>query len=190
MNNHDNRNKILLGPLGAFVTLQFNLTTAPACQPYNAIISQFLAVILALAFSQIHEEILPVWLRTSIVPSLTIGLSAMFGFTHPPAGASALAFAQERNLKVADCCYFLFANLITIFGAAGIINMDDSKQYPIYCKSIFCLLAVFIYRHIYSYKLFCAQGGFDGLCDRLRSWSKEKNELEDTGHLSTIDEEI
>mmetsp|Transcript_9346 Transcript_9346/g.12083 ORF Transcript_9346/g.12083 Transcript_9346/m.12083 type:complete len:402 (-) Transcript_9346:316-1521(-) len=165
MSNHDNRNKILLGPLGAFVTLQFNLTTAPACQPYNAIISQFLAVILALAFSQIQEELLPVWLRTSIVPSLTIGLSAMFGFTHPPAGASALAFAQERNLKVTDCCYFLFANLITIFGAAGIINMDDSKQYPIYW-------------------------GFDGLFDRLPSCSKEKNKLEDTGHLSTIDEEI
>lgn len=133
----DGDNFVVLAPLGAFATLQYNLTSAPACQPYNAFMSQMFSMIIAVAFFQIPEDLLPVWVRTGVVPALSIGLSAKLGFTHPPAGASALVFAQMKNLEVANCLWFLFANMVAIVTSAAIINVNKSKQYPVYCKLLF-----------------------------------------------------
>jgi len=133
----DGDNFVVLAPLGAFATLQYNLTSAPACQPYNAFMSQLFSMIIAVTFFQIPEDLLPVWVRTGIVPALSIGLSAKLGFTHPPAGASALVFAQMKSLEVANCLWFLFANMLAIITSTAIINVNHSKQYPVYCKLLF-----------------------------------------------------
>mmetsp|Transcript_2095 Transcript_2095/g.2997 ORF Transcript_2095/g.2997 Transcript_2095/m.2997 type:complete len:581 (+) Transcript_2095:145-1887(+) len=121
----------LLGPIGALMTLQYGLTSAPASQPRNAILGQILSGIIVLPFTYIPENILPIWLRQVIAPALANFSMAKVGVIHPPAGGAAMLLASGKfgfefyGLMVA-------ASVLSIIPCTMINNLSDKRQYPTY----------------------------------------------------------
>ena len=66
----DGRLNLQLAPLGAFSTLQYSLTAAPASQPRNAIFSQIFALTVAIALSYIPN--VPSWFWSALAPAIVI----------------------------------------------------------------------------------------------------------------------
>jgi hypothetical protein len=61
---------LVLAPLGALTTLQYNLTAAPASQPRNAIFAQLFAVSIALVLCYIPG--MSPWIRSALAPAIVI----------------------------------------------------------------------------------------------------------------------
>lgn len=122
---------ILLGPLGALVTCHYGLTSAPASQPRNSVLSVLFTSTLAQVSTNIPISILPVWVRVPLVASIGIASTLAMGLAHPPAGAIAIIFAKgDRSWQ--DMGLLLFGYVEAIFFAMVFINMHESRTFPMY----------------------------------------------------------
>src|SRR3569623_1690205 len=119
----------LCSQFGAFMTLLYGLTAAPASQPRNAILGQIVSMSIALAIS--YAPTMGGWLRESIAASLAIAAMAKLGITHPPAGASAVLFASGVY-GWGNMALTLVGTLISIVMATLINNVSNKRQLPIY----------------------------------------------------------
>lgn len=119
---------LILAPLGALTTLQYNLTAAPASQPRNAILGQIFAITVANCIAYIKQ--LPKWLKPVIAPAIVIPGMARLGITHPPAGAAAVVFAAGKPMRWDLMGVFLIGVCVAIFNAVVINNLSDKRQYP------------------------------------------------------------
>ncbi len=72
---------LVLAPLGALTTLQYNLTPAPASQPRNAIFSQVFALTVANLISYIPFSDETAWFRSALAPAIVIPAMAKLGIT-------------------------------------------------------------------------------------------------------------
>eukprot|EP00593_Proboscia_inermis_P015529 CAMPEP_0171326738 /NCGR_PEP_ID=MMETSP0816-20121228/117640_1 /TAXON_ID=420281 /ORGANISM="Proboscia inermis, Strain CCAP1064/1" /LENGTH=557 /DNA_ID=CAMNT_0011826285 /DNA_START=89 /DNA_END=1759 /DNA_ORIENTATION=+ len=126
---------ILMGPIGALVTLQHALTAAPASQPRNVIwgqvISGFVSILITIL---IPERILSHVVRVAFAPALSIGVMAALGIVHPPAGAAAVIYAYHHNentvvLWTLYICVVL-ASVLSLIPAILWNNMNVRRQYP------------------------------------------------------------
>eukprot|EP00979_Chaetoceros_neogracilis_P005451 scaffold991_cov279-Chaetoceros_neogracile.AAC.31 len=90
---------IVLGPLGALLTLQFALTAAPAAQPRNSVYGFMVSILISLFCKFLLFEVLhiPQWLAAAIGVSLAIGCMSKAGVVHPPGGAAALIFTMSKH---------------------------------------------------------------------------------------------
>ena len=118
---------VVLGPFGAFITLQYALTMAPPSQPRNALCGQLVALSIARFIKRI--PFLAAWIKQALAPSISIGTMALLGIVHPPAGASALVFVSGEY-SFGTICVTLFANIIAIITAVIFNNMNEKRQYP------------------------------------------------------------
>ena len=117
---------IVLGPFGAFMTLLYGLTAAPASQPRNALVGQGISMSIAIGISKLPIE---AWVQQSLATSLAVTCMVKLGITHPPAGAAALLFATgNHGWYSALAC--LVGNVLAV-GAATLINdINLERQYP------------------------------------------------------------
>mmetsp|Transcript_13578 Transcript_13578/g.29140 ORF Transcript_13578/g.29140 Transcript_13578/m.29140 type:complete len:567 (-) Transcript_13578:67-1767(-) len=122
---------LLLGPFGALATLMYGLSSAPASQPRNAIISQTVTGALSLAFTYVPETVLPVWVRTALAPAFAIGCMTKLGVVHPPAGATSILYASGKY-NFAFYALVVLSTVISVIPATIINNMSSKRQYPIY----------------------------------------------------------
>lgn len=122
---------LLLGPFGALATLMYGLSSAPASQPRNAIISQTVTGAISLAFTYIPETVLPVWVRTAVAPAFAIGCMTKLGVVHPPAGATSILYASGKY-NFAFYALVVLSTVISVIPATIINNMSSKRQYPIY----------------------------------------------------------
>mmetsp|Transcript_17366 Transcript_17366/g.28529 ORF Transcript_17366/g.28529 Transcript_17366/m.28529 type:complete len:566 (+) Transcript_17366:232-1929(+) len=120
---------LILAPLGALTTLQYNLTAAPASQPRNAIFGQVFAIIVAILISYIPFTPENAWFRGALAPAIVIPGMAKLGIIHPPAGAAAIIFSSGKVGWV-DFGIFLVGVCMTIVTAVVINNASDRRQYP------------------------------------------------------------
>ena len=125
---------IVLGPFGAFMTLLYGLTAAPASQPRNAMLGQAIAVSISLGVSYADEG-MSLWMRQSLATALAIAAMVKLGITHPPAGAAALLFASGSH-GWGNMLMMLVGNVIAIGSASLINNISKSRQYPMYWMGV------------------------------------------------------
>ena len=71
-----------------------------------------------------------VYVRTTLAPCIVISATAFFGIVHPPAGASAVAFAAKDQLHLRYSLIFFIEISITIVVAVLVNNFSDKRQYP------------------------------------------------------------
>jgi len=126
-NLRDYTGGIIVGPLGALTTLQYNLTHAPASQPRNTFFSQIVAFFVV---QVLHWYELNVYMRTTLAPVIVISLTAWLGLIHPPAGAAAVAFAAKDDLDIRYSLIFFVEISITIIVSVLVNNFSDKRQYP------------------------------------------------------------
>ncbi|KAL7535602.1 hypothetical protein ACHAXR_006595 [Thalassiosira sp. AJA248-18] len=119
--------QLVLGPLGALTTLQYNLTAAPASQPRNAIFSQIIALSTCYFLHQIQD--MDRCHRCALAPAIVTTTTAWLGIIHPPAGATSVVFSYD-GYKLEDMLIFLGGVSIAIFLAVVINNLSDKRQYP------------------------------------------------------------
>ena len=120
---------LILAPLGALTTLQYNLTAAPASQPRNAVFAQVFAITISILISYIPFAPENAWFRGVLAPAIVIPGMARLGIIHPPAGASAIVFSSGKVGWV-DFGIFLVGVCMTIVTAVIINNASDRRQYP------------------------------------------------------------
>lgn len=119
--------QLILGPLGALTTLQYNLTAAPASQPRNCLYAQIIAISTC---SVLHRfESLNRFQRAALAPTIVNTVTAKLGIIHPPSGAAAAVFAYQKFSQV-DELLFLLGVVISTFIAVIINNLSDRRQYP------------------------------------------------------------
>jgi len=119
--------RLVIGPLGALTTLQYNLTAAPASQPRNAFFAQGIALCTCYLLHKFPG--LDVYHRCTLAPTIVATLTARLGLIHPPAGATSVVFSIE-NYGIEEMILFLVGNLIAIVFAVTINNMSEKRQYP------------------------------------------------------------
>ena len=117
---------LVTGPFGALMTLQYNLTAAPASQPRNAILGQTISLCIALGITYTG---LDSTIRQALATALSIMLMARLGITHPPAGAAALIFSGG-GYSWAHFGIMLAGNVLAIFLASIFNNANQKRQYP------------------------------------------------------------
>lgn len=122
-----NELSLVLAPLGAFTTLQYCLTAAPASQPRNAFFAQIFAVTTALLLCYIPG--MSPWFRSALTPAIVIPLMARFVIIHPPAGAACVVFSSGKY-GWEHMGIFLSGVSIAITTAVLINNLSDKRQYP------------------------------------------------------------
>lgn len=120
---------LILAPLGALTTLQYNLTAAPASQPRNAVFGQVFAITVAILISYIPFTPENAWFRSALAPAIVIPGMAKLGIIHPPAGAAAIVFSSGK-VGWADFGIFLAGVCMTIVTAVVVNNASDRRQYP------------------------------------------------------------
>lgn len=125
----------LRSPFGAFLTLLYGLTAAPASQPKSALLGQTIALGIAIGIGQTPMSL---WLKQSIATALAVtgelgmmdgpvvtgsttyplcflclSTTAMvkLGITHPPAGAAALIYSSG-TLGWGNMLFMLLGNLV------------------------------------------------------------------------------
>eukprot|EP00581_Thalassiosira_minuscula_P006822 CAMPEP_0183706684 /NCGR_PEP_ID=MMETSP0737-20130205/3442_1 /TAXON_ID=385413 /ORGANISM="Thalassiosira miniscula, Strain CCMP1093" /LENGTH=577 /DNA_ID=CAMNT_0025934155 /DNA_START=327 /DNA_END=2060 /DNA_ORIENTATION=- len=118
--------RLIIGPFGALMTLQYNLTAAPASQPRNAILGQLVSMSIAMGFT--YTSLSPI-LRSCLATALAIMCMARLGLTHPPAGATAL-IVSSGEFAWAHIGIMLAGYIIAIFMATIINDMNVKRQYP------------------------------------------------------------
>jgi CBS-domain-containing membrane protein len=124
---------LFASPFGAFMTLLYGLTAAPASQPRNALAGQAVSMAIAVAISCAPPEALPAWAKQSAAGSLAIAAMVKLGVTHPPAGASAvLLAAYYPRPGWRSALTSLLGNAVAIAMAALVNNLSNKRQYPIY----------------------------------------------------------
>eukprot|EP00607_Mallomonas_marina_P010490 CAMPEP_0182423114 /NCGR_PEP_ID=MMETSP1167-20130531/9034_1 /TAXON_ID=2988 /ORGANISM="Mallomonas Sp, Strain CCMP3275" /LENGTH=495 /DNA_ID=CAMNT_0024601801 /DNA_START=20 /DNA_END=1504 /DNA_ORIENTATION=- len=84
---------------GALTTLIFTLPAAPVAQPRVVYIAHLYAFAVTTVVIFIFEQGEYIWLQESLSASLIITGMAVFGITHPPAGALSLGLIQYYNSK-------------------------------------------------------------------------------------------
>lgn len=124
----EGRLKLVLGPLGALTTLQYNLTAAPASQPRNAFFSQVLALATCYFLHNVTSN-LDRWHRCTLSPALVTTATARLGIIHPPAGATSVVFSYD-SYSAKDMVIFLGGVSLATLLAVGINNLSDKRQYP------------------------------------------------------------
>eukprot|EP00593_Proboscia_inermis_P011529 CAMPEP_0171314494 /NCGR_PEP_ID=MMETSP0816-20121228/52929_1 /TAXON_ID=420281 /ORGANISM="Proboscia inermis, Strain CCAP1064/1" /LENGTH=117 /DNA_ID=CAMNT_0011803559 /DNA_START=52 /DNA_END=405 /DNA_ORIENTATION=- len=87
---------------------------------------------MATTSAYIPVSILPVWVRIPVVTSLGIATTLALGFTHPPAGAVAIIFAQESEPLWVSMGRLLFGYVEAILFAIIFINLYESSTFPMY----------------------------------------------------------
>jgi len=118
---------LVIGPLGALTTLQYNLTAAPASQPRNAFFGQVVALCTCYLLHQL--PCLDMWHRIALAPAIVATVTARLNLIHPPAGATSVVFSSESH-GIEDMVLFLVGVSIAIVTAVAINNMSDKRQYP------------------------------------------------------------
>jgi hypothetical protein len=118
--------KLVTGPFGALMTLQYSLTAAPASQPRNAMFGQAISISIALGMT--HTP-LGANVRRALGTSLSIFCMSRFGCIHPPAGAAALIFSGGGYTWV-HMGIMLAGNVLAIFFATIINDLNVKRQYP------------------------------------------------------------
>jgi CBS-domain-containing membrane protein len=114
-------------PFGAFVTLLYGLTAAPASQPWNALLGQTLSISIALVIS--YADSVEIWIRQSLATAIAVASMVGLGITHPPAGAAALIFSSG-SLGWGNVAFTLVGNAIAIGMATFLNNVSSKRQYP------------------------------------------------------------
>lgn len=135
----DGEYSIVLGPIGALLTLQYALTAAPASQPRNSLFGIILSVSVSIIVTEAFNyfDIFAKWVVIAVATSFSIFLMQITGFVHPPAGAAALVFSSRSrgfDRSFVNLGLFLVADVLSIIIAMVINNMSDKKQYPIYWR--------------------------------------------------------
>lgn len=130
---------IVMGPLGALLTLQYSLTSAPAAQPRNAIIGQLISLTVAISVGYLPTE---VYIKQALGTAIAVGLMGRAAAVHPPGGAAALLFSSG-TYSWSNMVTFMLADVITIGMAVLINNSNSLRQYPTYwglgvTKHLFC----------------------------------------------------
>lgn len=131
--------EILLAPFGAFLTLQYSLTAAPASQPRNAIYGQLLCLFLAWFWSSLFV-VLKISSSSSsslLLPtSVATGVALMqrFGVSHPPAAAAMVAvLSQPGGFTYTAALWLLIGNIMAV-ATAVLQNLSEHRAYPVYWK--------------------------------------------------------
>ena len=129
---------LLLAPFGAFLTLQYSLTAAPASQPRNAIYGQITCLTIAGISSQVFAWIRPTLLLPEILllPSaVAAGIATMqrLGITHPPAAAAMVAvMTRPVGFTWTAALWLLVGNALAVAIAVFVNNSSEHRQYPVY----------------------------------------------------------
>jgi len=118
---------LVLGSFGAFTTLLFGLSSAPASQPRAAVLGQIVSGLIALAIGALTP--LPVFVRQSLATALSIGAMAKLGITHPPAGGAAIILSNGK-WSPRTLPYMLGGVLVAVSTATLFNNLSPKRQYP------------------------------------------------------------
>ncbi|CAB9518802.1 HPP family [Seminavis robusta] len=132
---------LVIGPFGAMMTLLYALPSAPASQPRNVILGEAIAGGVSLALSYLP---MPQWLRRAFGPAFGIAAMTAAGVTHPPAGAHATIWADNKH----DAYFYaivVLCSVVSVIPATIINNMSVKRQYPTYWG----YLPKFLYRKIW-----------------------------------------
>ena len=132
---------VLIGSVGALMTLQFAVPASPLAQPRNAVlgglVSATCGILCFYLGSEDHLGWVPMWVATAMAPAFGIASMAKLGLTHPPAGAAALIFvtggARTTDLGFMYLLIPLTAgNLICCACAMVYNNCFEGRRYPIF----------------------------------------------------------
>ena len=137
---------IMLGPLGALVTMHYGLPSAPASQPRNSIFGMLVAASIAKIIAYIPIYILPVWIRIAVAPAVAIVASLALGIPHPPGGAVAVIFSDTGSMPWSSLGLLLFGYAEAIFFATIFINLGSNRTFPTYWG-----MQMSVFRHFPSY---------------------------------------
>ena len=130
---HFNGTDIPIGPIGAFATLLYGLTSAPPGQPRNAFYGSAIAGCTALLVSHMPSDLLN--LRISLAASISITLMARVGVIHPPGGALAVMLSMGNYTWISLVLYQL--TLVVVICIAIVINnLNEKRKYPQYWNMV------------------------------------------------------
>lgn len=121
---------VLLGPIGALMTLQYALSPAPASQPRNVIYGQLILGVVTLPWIYVP---IPVVVRQSLAVAFAVAAMSKLGVIHPPAGGAAIILSSGR-LSGVWLHYLLIvsASVISLFPSIVLNNLSQKRQYPTY----------------------------------------------------------
>ena len=97
-----------------------------ASQPRNAILGQTISLSIAMGMTYTR---LATNIRRALGTAIAIMCMCRLGVTHPPAGAAALIFTEGGYTWV-HMGILLAGNVIAIFSATVINDMNVKRQYP------------------------------------------------------------
>ena len=137
----DDRYFVIIGSLGALMTLQFVVPNSPLAQPRNAVlgglVSSSCGIVSFMLASDDYLGAIPLWVASALAPALGISCMAKLGLTHPPAGAAALIFvAGTSEITDLGFMYLLvpltLGNVLCCVLAMAYNNLFTRRQYPIF----------------------------------------------------------
>jgi hypothetical protein len=132
-NGKSNKYAVPIGPIGAFTTLLYGLTSAPPGQPRNAIYGSAIAGCTALVMSNLPSNLLS--LRISLATSISITMMARCGVTHPPGGALAVMLSMG-DYNWSSLLFYLMSLVAVIAIAIVINNLNEKRKYPQYWNMV------------------------------------------------------
>lgn len=124
----------LIAPMGASAVILFALPLSPLAQPWSAIGSYLVAVLVALACAWLipHEV-----LGAALAVALTIWISARLYCLHPPSGAVAIliVFGHHHSPgQTPDLIALALGNVVALVAAAVLVNrVILRRRYP-HCR--------------------------------------------------------
>jgi len=131
---------LLLGSMGALCTLLFAAPNSPLGQPRNILYGHLIACLVGIGLNYVTETAtgggdgMPRWVTQALSPSLAIAGMALFGVTHPPAGAVSLILVSAKPMIDAKWRAMgapVFAMIsIAVIVASMYNNAHPKKQYP------------------------------------------------------------
>jgi CBS-domain-containing membrane protein len=131
---------LLLGSMGALCTLLFAAPNSPLGQPRNILYGHLIACVVGISLNYITETTkaegdgIPRWITQALSPSLAIAGMALFGVTHPPAGAVSLILVSAKPMIDAKWramgAPVLAMITIAVIVASMYNNAHPKKQYP------------------------------------------------------------
>jgi hypothetical protein len=131
---------LLLGSMGALCTLLFAAPNSPLGQPRNIFYGHLIACAVGISLNYVTETVkdegdgIPRWITQALSPSLAIAGMALFGVTHPPAGAVSLILVSAKPMIDAKWramgAPVLAMITIAVIVASLYNNAHPKKQYP------------------------------------------------------------